>query len=68
VAFGRALLCEAEALAAGEGAVTLWLTVWAGNTRALAFYARRGYEELGTDSYVFEGESYETWIFAKALP
>jgi diamine N-acetyltransferase len=64
---GTALLCEAEALASGEGAVTLWLTVWAENLRALAFYARRGYEDLGVDSYVFEGESYQTRIFAKAL-
>ena len=32
------------------------------------FYARRGYEELGMDSYVFEGESYETRIFARELP
>lgn len=65
---GTALLREAEALAAGEGAATLWLTVWAGNPRALAFYARRGYEELGVASYVFESEHYETRVFAKALP
>ena len=64
---GKALLREAEALAAGEGAVTLWLIVWAGNPRALAFYARRGYEELGVTSYVFESEQYETRVFARAL-
>jgi GNAT superfamily N-acetyltransferase len=64
---GTALLCAAEALATGEGAATLWLTVWAGNHRALAFYARRSYAELGTASYVFESEQYEIRVFAKAL-
>jgi diamine N-acetyltransferase len=64
---GKALLGEAEALAAAEGAVTLWLACWAGNHRALAFYARRGYEELGAARYVFENERYETRIFAQAL-
>jgi GNAT superfamily N-acetyltransferase len=64
---GTALLRAAEALAAGEGAVTLWLTVWAGNHKALAFYARRGYKDLGVASYVFESEPYETRVFAKAL-
>jgi diamine N-acetyltransferase len=64
---GTALLREAEAMAAGEGAVTLWLIVWAENSKARAFYARRGYEELGIASYVFESDRYETRIFARAL-
>ncbi|HKV08930.1 MAG TPA: GNAT family N-acetyltransferase [Thermoanaerobaculia bacterium] len=64
---GTALLREAEAMAAREGAVELWLIVWAENVKALAFYERRGYQELGTDSYVFENEQYETRIFGKTL-
>lgn len=64
---GKALLGEAEALAAAEGAAVLWLACWAGNPRALAFYARRGYEELGASRYVFENEEYETRIFARGL-
>lgn len=64
---GTALLREAEEMAAREGAVTLWLIVWAENAKALAFYARRGYEELGAASYVFEDEQYETRVFARAL-
>lgn len=64
---GTALLREAEAMAAREGAVTLWLIVWAENLKARAFYARRGYEELGVASYVFESDQYETRVFAKAL-
>lgn len=64
---GTALLREAEDRAAREGAATLWLIVWAENSKALAFYARRGYEELGVASYVFESDQYETRVFARPL-
>ena len=46
----------------------LWLTCWVHNTRALAFYARQGYAELGSTDYVFEGEHHENRVFAKTLP
>jgi GNAT superfamily N-acetyltransferase len=64
---GRALLQQAEELAASQGARALWLTAWVGNPRALAFYARQGYEELGASSYVYEGEEYETRVFVKEV-
>jgi diamine N-acetyltransferase len=64
---GRALLERSEALAASRGARALWLRVWAGNARALAFYTRQGYRELGAASYVFENEEFETRIFVKEL-
>jgi len=62
---GGALLRRAEALAAEQGASTIWLTVWAGNRRALAFYVRQGYKDVGASTYVFEGEQYETRIFVR---
>lgn len=64
---GRQLLAKAEALASAEGASTLWLTAWAGNPRALAFYARQGYEQLGSAEYTFEDEAHENRLFAKSL-
>lgn len=64
---GTALLHEAERFAADEGAVVLWLTGWSGNHRALAFYRRRRYAELGATSYVFQGEEYENRLFAREL-
>jgi GNAT superfamily N-acetyltransferase len=64
---GKALLGETEAVAAAAGAITLWLTAWAENRRALDFYARRGYADLGATPYVFEGERYENRVFAKPL-
>jgi GNAT superfamily N-acetyltransferase len=64
---GQALLQRAEALAASRGARALWLTAWVGNPRALAFYARQGYKELGAASYVYENEEYETRVFVKEV-
>jgi len=64
---GRRLLERTEALAAAEGVSTLWLTAWVGNERALAFYARQGYEQLGSTEYTFEGEVFENRLFAKSL-
>ena len=64
---GTVLLARAEALAAREGMRRIWLTVWAGNDRALAFYPRRGYRDDGPATYTFEGESYENRMFVKSL-
>lgn len=64
---GTRLLARAEALAVAQGAQHTWLTAWVGNTRALAFYPRRGYTELGPTTYVFQGENIENRLFVKAL-
>jgi diamine N-acetyltransferase len=64
---GALLLRRVEALAHAAGASTLWLTAWVGNARALAFYASRGYEELGFTDHEFENEHFENRLFAKAL-
>ena len=64
---GSLLLRSVEALARAAGASTLWLTAWVGNTRALAFYASQGYEELGSTDHEFENERFENRLFAKAL-
>lgn len=65
---GSTLLRHAEAQAAAHGATELWLTAWIGNRRALAFYARRGYFDVGRTMYVVEHERHENRILAKALP
>ncbi len=64
---GTRLLKRTEALADAEGVSALWLTAWVGNRRALAFYASRGYEELGRTEYAFEGEVFENRLFARTL-
>ena len=64
---GRALLARVEAAALERGAGTLWLAAWAGNTRALAFYARQGYADIGATDHVFEEQRFENRVFVRAL-
>ena len=63
---GARLLRESECRAASGGAPVLWLTAWIGNARACAFYAAQGYAAAGQTFYDFQGELYETRVFAKA--
>lgn len=55
---GRRLLSAAEAAASAAGAQQLWLDCWAGNERALAFYAACGYADQGESHYEFGGRRY----------
>ena len=64
---GRDLLRHAEKAAAARGAEMLWLTAWVGNARALAFYPRCGYDDLGEVMYTFEGESHPNRLFGKRV-
>jgi diamine N-acetyltransferase len=64
---GSLLLRHVETLACAAGASTLWLTAWVGNTRALAFYASQGYEELGSTDHEFENERFENRLFVRVL-
>jgi GNAT superfamily N-acetyltransferase len=64
---GTRLLRRAEDWAATQRAATLWLTAWVGNHHALAFYARRGYEDLGATMYRFQDEQYENRVLVRAL-
>ena len=65
---GRRLIRAAEALASAAGLGALWLTAWDGNLRALGFYAREGYADVGATRYSFEGHSYGNRVLARALP
>ena len=64
---GSSLLAAAEQVAGAAGASVLWLTPWIHNHRALAFYARRGYEDHGLTYFTFEGESHQNRVLAKPL-
>jgi len=64
---GRALLARAEADARARDAASIWLTAWAGNVDALAFYAALGWRDVGSTPYVIEGASYENRILVKSL-
>ena len=56
---GAALMDWAVATAREAGATALLLTVWEENRRALAFYARLGFEQVGTYAFAV-GEQIDT--------
>lgn len=64
---GSALIAAAERLAAAAGADVMWLSPWVHNHRALRFYARRGYADLGSTWYTFEDERHENRVLARRL-
>jgi len=64
---GRALLHAAETEAARRGAGLLWLTPWVHNARALHFYAREGYADIGLAWFEFEGERHENRLLTRPL-
>lgn len=43
----QSLMTELRAVAAGLGAEHLWLSVWERNARAIAFYRRQGFIDVG---------------------
>jgi ribosomal protein S18 acetylase RimI-like enzyme len=64
---GRRLMQEAERVASLRHRECLWLTAWAGNTRALCFYQAMGYTDVGSTEYVIEGKGYENRVLRKRM-
>jgi len=66
---GTALL-EATADLARErtGSGGLWLTVYAGNPGAIAFYLRRGFEQVGTYWFELASASHENHVMVLREP
>jgi diamine N-acetyltransferase len=61
---GSLLLAAAEALARSRANSRLWLTVNATNSRAIAFYDRKGYAKVGTAYFVLGTGRYENHVLA----
>lgn len=64
---GRALIAKAEASARARGLDAIWLTAWAGNHGALAFYQSLSFRDIGTTEYVIDGMGYENRVLCKSL-
>lgn len=64
---GRALMDKAEASARARGLDAIWLTAWAGNHGALAFYQSQGFRDVGVTEYVIDGVGYENRVLCKPL-
>ncbi len=60
---GRTLLQSVERCASQAGAAGVWLTAWEHNARALAFYKRQRYEDIGHTLCVIQGQSFGNRVF-----
>lgn len=58
---GRSLCDQAQALARSR----LWLSAWAGNAQALAFYRATGWTDIGRIDHRIEGQAFENRVFAR---
>lgn len=64
---GRRFLDEAVSHARAKAASRLLLGVYQGNARALAFYERMGFEQIGTRQFDVGGRIYDDWVLARAV-
>lgn len=64
---GRQLMDTALAHARETGHANLLLGVYKGNTRALAFYGRAGFEALGEREFDVGGKVYCDWVMGRAI-
>jgi GNAT superfamily N-acetyltransferase len=61
---GARLLATAEAWARRRAHSRLWLTVNVTNSRAIAFYDRKGYIKIGTAYFILGTERHENHVLA----
>jgi GNAT superfamily N-acetyltransferase len=64
---GARMMQAAEAEALQLQGRTLWLGVYEKNLRAVAFYRRCGFEQVGTHDFLFAGVVYADPVMAKPL-
>jgi len=64
---GARLMTEVHAQARQRGARTLWLGVYDRNVRAVEFYGRFGFVQVGTSQFLFGGRYYADPIYAAAV-
>lgn len=65
---GSALLGACSAEVGRRGGANAWLTVNEANEAALAFYARRGFAEVGRADFVVKGRAYENRVLRGDVP
>lgn len=64
---GRMLLSAVCSWAADHGHSGIWLTTWCENRKALAFYHRQGFQDIGPIPFVFEDQVYENRLMLKRI-
>lgn len=63
----HALMDAALAEAAHRGAATLWLGVWEHNSRAIAFYAKREFHDIGVQPFKLGSDLQHDRVMARAV-
>jgi ribosomal protein S18 acetylase RimI-like enzyme len=61
------LMAAAADAAQAAGARTLWLGVWERNPRAIAFYRKCGFEDVGTQIFVLGADHQQDLVLARSL-
>ena len=61
------LMRAAEEVARGWGGETLWLTVWGENHRALAFYAKCGFADVGEHPFLLGNDLQVDRVMARSI-
>jgi GNAT superfamily N-acetyltransferase len=63
----QTLMAATLEAARAAGARTLWLGVWGQNPRAIAFYRKSGFEEVGTQTFVLGTDRQSDFVFARPV-
>lgn len=61
---GKTLLQRCAQTAFERGAAVIWLSVWSGNERALAFYRGQGWTRVGGITFTLGAAAYPNDVFA----
>jgi len=64
---GFALLQAAEQLITSKGHSSVWLDTFSENTRAIEFYERQNFKQVGISYFEETGATYKNLVMAKAL-
>ena len=64
---GAALMAAAVATAVQGGAELLWLAVWEQNPRAIAFYAKQGFVDIGRQVFQLGADRQHDRVMARRL-
>lgn len=63
----QALMGAVMELARGLGGRILWLGVWERNPRAIAFYRKHGFEDVGTHEFILGSDRQTDRVLARPL-
>ena len=64
---GRYLMEQAIAIAAERKKKYVWLGVWENNEKAIRFYRKNGFYEIGTHTFVMGGDVQTDYVMRKDL-